>query len=171
TRSTDHFRGRPPANGRWNGLFAWDEGCGGKHAGEIDANGGCGGTGRLARFVEIGAPRRSGSGAGDLADAGGAESRGDRRGSRGARQHGAQLAGLLCAWRGGGAAAAPEAGTASRDWAARRGDRGVDFERRCAPRWRLDAAASVCRDRPARRAGDLAAMALAPIASKGFAWR
>jgi len=40
-------------------------------------------------------------------------------------------------WRGyfahGGAAAAPEAGTASPDWAARRGDRGVDFERRCAP--------------------------------------
>jgi len=29
----------------------------------------------------------------------------------------------------------------------------------------------VCRDRPARRAGDLAEMALAPIASKGFAWR
>ena len=30
---------RPPANGRWNGLFAWDEGCGGKHAGKIDAHG------------------------------------------------------------------------------------------------------------------------------------
>ena len=30
---------RPPANGRWNGLFAWDEGCGGKHAGEIEAHG------------------------------------------------------------------------------------------------------------------------------------
>ena len=48
-------------------------------------------------------------------------------------QHGAQLAGLLCAWRGGGAAAAPEAGTASRDWAARRGYRGGDPERRHAP--------------------------------------
>src|SRR3954470_11792572 len=24
---------RLPANGRWNGLFAWDEGCGGKHGG------------------------------------------------------------------------------------------------------------------------------------------
>src|SRR4051794_5961392 len=21
---------KPPANGRWNGLFAWDEGCGGQ---------------------------------------------------------------------------------------------------------------------------------------------
>jgi cytochrome c oxidase subunit I+III len=30
---------RPPANGRWNGLFAWDEGCGGKHAGEIEVDG------------------------------------------------------------------------------------------------------------------------------------
>jgi hypothetical protein len=29
----------------------------------------------------------------------------------------------------------------------------------------------VCRDRPARRAGDLAAVAVAPIAPKGFAWR
>jgi transposase len=29
----------------------------------------------------------------------------------------------------------------------------------------------VCRDRPARRAGDLAAVALAPIASKGFVFR
>ena len=28
----------PPANGRWIGLFAWDEGCGGKHAGKIDAD-------------------------------------------------------------------------------------------------------------------------------------
>jgi hypothetical protein len=28
-----------PANGRWKGLFAWDEGCGGKHAGKIDADG------------------------------------------------------------------------------------------------------------------------------------
>src|SRR6476620_9408655 len=78
-------------------------------------------------------------------------------------------------WRGyfghGGAAAAPEAGTASRDWAARRGDRGGDPERRHAPRRRLDAAASVCRDCPARRAGDIAAVALAPIAPKGFAWR
>ena len=30
---------RPPANGRWKRLFAWDEGCGGKHAGKIDADG------------------------------------------------------------------------------------------------------------------------------------
>src|SRR5215218_2768186 len=30
---------RAPANGRWNGLFAWDEGCGGKYAGKIDAHG------------------------------------------------------------------------------------------------------------------------------------
>jgi hypothetical protein len=30
---------RPPANGRWKGLFAWDEGYGGKHAGKIDAHG------------------------------------------------------------------------------------------------------------------------------------
>ena len=30
---------KPPANGRRNGLFAWDEGCGGKHARKIDADG------------------------------------------------------------------------------------------------------------------------------------
>src|SRR3954454_20615702 len=86
------------------------------------------------------------------------------------RQHGAQLAGLLRAWRGGGAAA-PETGTAGQDRAAGRGDRGGDPGRRHAPRWRLDAAAPVCRDCPARRAGDLAAVALAPIAPKGFAFR
>ena len=78
-------------------------------------------------------------------------------------------------WRGcfghGGAAAAPEAGTASRGRAACRGDRGGDPGRRHAPRWRLDIAAPVRRDRPARWAGDLAAVALAPIAPKGFAWR
>ena len=125
----------------------------------------------VARPVEIGAARRSGPGAGDPADAGGAAGRGDRRGSRGAHQHGAQLAGLLCAWRGGGAAAAPAAGTAGQDRAACRGDRGGDPERRHAPRWRLDAAAPVRRDCPARRAGDLAAVAVAPIAPKGFAWR
>ena len=101
----------------------------------------------------------------------GRQRRGDRRRSRGACQHGAQLAGLLCAWRGGGAAAAPEARTAGQDRAACRGDRRGDPERRYAPRWRLDAAAPVCRDCPARRAGDLAAVALAPIAPKGFAWR
>src|SRR3954453_19819809 len=105
------------------------------------------------------------------ADAGGAEGRGDRRGARGTCQHGAELAGLLCAWRGGGAAAAPEAGTVGQDRAACRGDRGGDPDRGCTPRWRLDAAALVRRDCPARRAGDLAALALAPTASKGFAWR
>src|SRR3954447_225305 len=105
------------------------------------------------------------------ADAGRAEGRGDRRSSGGAHQHGAELAGLLCTWRGGGVAAAPAARTAGQDRAACRGDRGGDPERRCAPRWRLDAAAPVCRDRPARWAGDLAAVAVAPIAPKGFAWR
>src|SRR3954463_4656776 len=64
---------RPPANGRWNGLFAWDEGCGGKHGGKIDAHGRCCGTGDIARPVEIGAARRSGPGAGNPADVGGAE--------------------------------------------------------------------------------------------------
>src|SRR3954466_4954231 len=34
-----------------------------------------------------------------------------------------------------------------------------------------DAGAPVCRGSPARRAGRLAALALAPIAPKGFAWR
>src|SRR3954467_328274 len=105
------------------------------------------------------------------ADAGGAEGRGDRRSSGGAHQHGAELAGLLCTWRGGGAAAAPAARTAGQDRAACRGDRGGDPERRCAPRWRVDAAAPVCRGCPARWAGDLAAVAVAPIAPKGFAWR
>src|SRR3954449_9702261 len=105
------------------------------------------------------------------ADAGGAARRGDRRGSRGAYQYGAQLAGILCAWRGGRAAAAPAARTTGQDRAACRGDRGGDPDRGHAPRWRLDAAASVCRDCPARRAGDLAAVACAPIAPKGFAWR
>src|SRR4051812_44668304 len=36
-----------------------------RHAGKIEAHGGCGGTGGLARPVEIGAARRSGPGAGD----------------------------------------------------------------------------------------------------------
>jgi hypothetical protein len=81
-------------------------------------------------------------------------------------------------WRGyfahGGVAGLrqrPRPGSAVRGRAARRGDRRVDPERGCAPRWRLDAGAPVCRDRPARRAGDLAAVALAPTAPKGFAWR
>src|SRR3954467_14272343 len=165
----DALLSRAPANGRWNGLFAWDEGCGGKYAGKIDADGGCCETGGLARAVEIGAARRSGPGAGDPIDAGGAEGRGDRRGARSTCQHGAELAGLLCTWRGGGAAAAPAARTAGQDRAACRGDRGGDPGRRCAPRWREDAAAPVCRDRPARWAGDLAAGAVAPIAPKGFA--
>jgi DNA invertase Pin-like site-specific DNA recombinase len=30
---------RPPANGRWNGLFAVSEVCGGQHAGKIEAYG------------------------------------------------------------------------------------------------------------------------------------
>jgi hypothetical protein len=77
-------------------------------------------------------------------------------------------------WRGyfahGGAAAAPEVRTAGQDRAACRGDRRGDPDRRCAPRWRLDVAAPVRRDRPAWRAGDLAAVAGAPIAPKGFVW-
>src|SRR3954453_23359913 len=36
-----------------------------EHAGKIEADGGWCGTGRVARPVEIGAPRRSGSGAGE----------------------------------------------------------------------------------------------------------
>jgi transposase len=86
-------------------------------------------------------------------------------------QHGAQLAGLLRAWRGGGTAAAPEAGTAGQDRAACGSDRGDDPDRGYAPRWRLDAAAPLRRDCPARWADDLAAVALAPIAPKGFAFR
>src|SRR3954454_23536216 len=78
-------------------------------------------------------------------------------------------------WRGyfahGGTAEAPEARTAGQDWAACRGDRGGDPGRRHAPRRRVDAGAPVCRDCPARWAGDLAAVAVAPIAPKGFAWR
>src|SRR3954470_19930564 len=105
------------------------------------------------------------------ADAGGAEGRGDRRSSGSTHQHGAELAGLLCAWRRGGAATTPEARTAGQDRAACRGDRGGDPGRRHAPRWRVDAAAPVRRDCPAWRAGDLAALALAPIAPRGFAWR
>src|SRR3954468_18971536 len=142
-----------------------------EHAGKIEADGGWCGTGRVARPVEIGAPRRSGSGAGDPADAGGAARRGDRRGSWGACQYGAQLARVLRAWWGGGAAAAPEARTAGQDRAARRGNCRGDPDRGCAPRWRLDIAAPVRRDCPARWASDLAAVALTPIAPRGFAWR
>src|SRR3954462_11609651 len=65
----------------------------------------------------------------------------------------------------------PAARTAGQDRAACRGDRGGDPDRGCAPRWRVDAAAPVRRDRPARWAGDLAAVAVAPIAPMGFAWR
>src|SRR5215216_3720421 len=142
-----------------------------KHAGKIEAHSRCCGTGHVARPIKIGAARRSGSGASDPADAGGSGRRGDRGGSRSTCQHGAQLAGLLCAWRSGGAAAAPEARTAGQDRAACRSDCGVDPDRGCAPRRRVDAGAPVCRDCPARRAGDLAALALAPIAPQGFAWR
>src|SRR3954453_8400017 len=78
-------------------------------------------------------------------------------------------------WRGylahGGAVAAPEARTAGQDRAACRGDCRGDPDRGCAPRWRLDIAAPVRRDCPARWAGDLAAVAVAPIAPRGFAWR
>src|SRR4051794_10551762 len=82
-------------------------------------------------------------------------------------------------WRGyfahGGGAAAPETGTAGQDRAACRGDRGGDPERRHAPRWRpgrrLDAGAAVCRDCPARRADDLAAVALTSIAPRGLCGR
>src|SRR4051794_32320636 len=78
-------------------------------------------------------------------------------------------------WRGyfvhgGGAAAAPAAGAAGQDRAACRGDRGGAPDRGHAPRWRpgrwLDAGAAMCRDCPARRAGDLAAVAVAPIAPR-----
>src|ERR1044071_2806200 len=131
---------------------------------------GCG-TGGVARPVEIGASRRSGPGAGDSADTGRAAGWGDCGGSRRACQHGAQLAWVLRAWRGGWAAAAPEAGTAIRGRAACRGDCRGDPGRRHAPRQRLDAGASVRRDCPARRAGDLAALAVAPIAPKGFVFR
>jgi transposase len=78
-------------------------------------------------------------------------------------------------WRGcfahGGVAATPAARTAGQDRAACRVDCRGDPDRRCAPRWRLDIATPVRRDCPARWAGDLAAVALAPIAPKGFAWR
>src|ERR1043165_5913507 len=89
----------------------------------------------------------------------------------GVHVHGAQLAGLLCARRGGGAAAAPEARSAGQDRATCRGDRGGDPGRRYAPRRRLDAAAPVRRNCPAWRTGDLAAVAVAPTAPKGFVWR
>src|SRR4051812_22279197 len=79
--------------------------------------------------------------------------------------------GGVAGWRGGGTAAAPETGTAGQDRPAGRSDRRGDPERRCAPRWRRDIAAPMRRDRSARRAGDLAAVAGAPIAPKGFAWR
>src|SRR3954452_8330939 len=170
---------RPPANRRWNGLFAWDEGCGGQACQEnrssrrMVRNRRCCVTcrNRSTAAKRIGRGRSPACAGAGSADAGGAARRGDRRRSRGAHQYGAQLAGLLCAWRGGGAAAAPTARTAGQDRATCRGDRGGDPERRHAPRRRLDAGAPVCRDCPARRAGDLAAVALAPIAPKGFAWR
>src|SRR3954465_10217942 len=142
-----------------------------RHAGEIEIDGRCHGTGSAAQPVEVGAPRRGGSGTGNPADAGGAARQGDRRRPGRVCQHGTQLAGLLCARRSGGAAAAPEARTTGQDRAACRGDRRGDPDRRCAPRWRLDAAAPVRRNCPAWRAGDLAEMAGAPTAPKGFAWR
>src|SRR3954447_15196927 len=105
------------------------------------------------------------------AEVGGAARRGDRHSSGGTHQYGAQLAGLRRAWRSGGAAAAPEAGTAGPDRAACRGGRRGGPGRKHAPRWRVDAGAPVRRDCPAWRAGDLAAPAVAPTAPKGFAWR
>src|SRR4051794_19752279 len=33
------YLSRPRENARWDGLFAWDECCGGKHGGKIDADG------------------------------------------------------------------------------------------------------------------------------------
>ena len=122
-----------------------------RHAGKIEIDGRCRGTGSAAQPVEVGAPRRGGSGTGDPADAGGTARQGDRRRPRGVCQHGTQLAGLLCAGRSGGAAAAPEARTTGQDRAACRGDRRGDPDRRCAPRRRLDVAALRCRD--ARRGG------------------
>src|SRR6185436_6743040 len=74
-------------------------------------------------------------------------------------------------WRDSGAAAAPGARTAGHGRAACWGDRGGAPERRCAPRRRLDAGAALCRNCPARRAGDLAALAVAPTAPKGFVFR
>src|SRR4051794_41392336 len=74
----------------------------------------------------------------------------------------------MAAWRGYDGARGWEGNPWS---AACRGDCGGGPERRHAPRWRLDAAAPVRRDCPARWAGDLAAVAVAPIAPKGFAWR
>jgi transposase len=79
-------------------------------------------------------------------------------------------------WRGyfahgGGATAAPEAGRAIGGRAACRGDCRDDLDRGHAPRRRLDVAAPVRRNCPAWRTGDLAAVALAPTAPKGFAWR
>src|SRR4051794_12619921 len=141
-----------------------------RHAGKIETDGRCRGTSGAVRLVEVGASRRGGPGTGDPADAGGAERRGNRGGFGRAYQHGAQLAGLLCAWRGGGAAAAHSAGTAGHGRPARRGDRGGDPERRHAPRRWLDAGARVSRDYPPWRAGDLAALALAPTAPRGFAF-
>jgi transposase len=78
-------------------------------------------------------------------------------------------------WRGyfahGGAAAAHSAGTAGHDRPARRGGRSGDPERRHAPRRWLDAGAPLSRDYPPWRAGDLAALAVAPTAPRGFAFR
>src|SRR3954469_8969865 len=74
----------------------------------------------------------------------------------------------MAAWRGCG-------GARGRDSRPRSGRMPGRLPRRSwtryAPRWRLDAGAPVCRDRPARWAGNLAAVALAPIAPNGCAWR
>src|SRR3954447_24319617 len=146
-----------------------------RHAGRIEIDGRCGGTGGVAQPVAVGASQRGGSGTSYPADAERTTRRGDCRRPGRACQHGAQLAGLLCAWRGGGATTAQGARTAVHDRAACRGDRGLDPERRYAPRRRpgrwLDAGAPVRRDRPAWRAGDLGAQALAPTAPKGVAFR
>src|SRR3954470_11702790 len=86
---------RPPANRRWNGLFAWDEGCGGqacqanRSSRRMVRNGPCCVTCRnrstAAKRIERGqSPACAGAGS---ADAGGAARRGDRRNSRGAYQY------------------------------------------------------------------------------------
>jgi hypothetical protein len=87
---------RPPANGRWNGLFAWDEGCGGQACRENRSSrpmlqnrppcAPCRNRSSAAKWTGRGrSPACAGAGS---ADAGRAARRGDRRGSRDASIHG-----------------------------------------------------------------------------------